>query len=297
MKAAWRYLPMAAVLLLAACRSSKPMVATGLLSLEPRSAEELLGFLKTPDTDTVRYYSAKADVDLVMGEERKSFKAHVRVVRDSAAWVSITPALGIEVARLLVTPDSLKFIDKLHDTYWVGDTAQAKARFGIQPGLDFLQDALIGLPFGLDHEEKYRSDREGAQYVLTSKERKKFVRAAEDLSPGDTLPDDKDMRERKLERTLRKAERKDAVVFRYWISGDSLALDRVQVADLAHDQQADVRYFQRILVENTPVPARIVLSLSAPGKAATATLDLDRIQLHGPLNLPFRIPEKFLPME
>ena len=297
MRTALRTLPIAAVMLLAACRSSQPVADAGHRPLQPRSSEELLELLVPKGADTVRYYSAKTDVDLLMGEERKSFKAHVRVVRDSAAWVSITPALGIEVARLLVTLDSLKFIDKLHDVYWVGDTAQAKARFGIQPGLAFLQDALLGLPFGLDREEKYRSDRDGAQYVLTSKERRKFVRAAEDISPGDTLPDDKDMRERRLERTLRKAERKDAVVFRYWISGDSLALDRVQVADLAHDQQADVRYFQRIKVENTPVPARIVLSLSAPGKSASATLDLDRIQLHGPLNLPFHIPEKFLPME
>ena len=297
MRTALRTLPIAAVMLLAACRSSQPVADAGHRPLQPRSSEELLELLVPKGADTVRYYSAKTDVDLLMGEERKSFKAHVRVVRDSAAWVSITPALGIEVARLLVTRDSLKFIDKLHDVYWVGDTAQAKARFGIQPGLAFLQDALLGLPFGLDREEKYRSDRDGAQYVLTSKERRKFVRAAEDISPGDTLPDDKDMRERRLERTLRKAERKDAVVFRYWISGDSLALDRVQVADLAHDQQADVRYFQRIKVENTPVPVRIVLSLSAPGKSASATLDLDRIQLHGPLNLPFHIPEKFLPME
>lgn len=297
MKTARRFLPLAAMLLLAACHTSRPVAIAGHGPISQRSSDELLGLLKPNGADTVRYYSAKADVDLVMGEEHKSFKAHVRVVRDSAAWVSITPALGIEVARLLVTPDSLKFIDKLHDVYWTGDTAQAKKRFGIQPGLDFLQDALLGLPFGLDREEKYRSDRDGGQYLLTSKERRKFVRAAEDLSPGDTLPDDKDMREKRLERTLRKAERKDAVVFRYWISGDSLTLDRVQVADLARDQQADVRYFQRIQVENTPIPARIVLSLSAPGKAATATLVLDRIQLHGPLNLSFRIPEKFLPME
>lgn len=297
MKGTTRYLPIIAVLALASCRSAKPVAVGEGPPLSPRSSEELLSALTAPGRGTVRYYGAKADVDLTIGRDHKSFKAHLRVVRDSAAWVSVTPALGIEVARLLVTKDSVKLIDKIHDTYWTGDTAQARQRFGIQPGLAFLQDALLGLPFGLDPEEKYRSDREDRQYTLTSKEKRKFVRAAEDISPGDTLPNDKDMRDRKLERTLRKAERKDAIVFKYWIGPDSMAVTRVQVSDLAHDQQADVRYFKRSVVENTSVPARIVLSLSAPSKAASATLDLDHIQLHGPLNLPFRIPEKFSRME
>ena len=38
-------------------------------------------------------------------------------------------------------------------------------------------------------------------------------------------------------------------------------------------------------------------SLSAPGQQVTGTLKLDRIELNGPFQLPFRIPEKFLPME
>ncbi len=38
-------------------------------------------------------------------------------MRDSAVWVSVIPALGIEMARALLTPDSLKLMDKLHDQY------------------------------------------------------------------------------------------------------------------------------------------------------------------------------------
>ena len=41
------------------------------------------------------------------------------------------------------------------------------ARFGMNPDLTMLQRALQGLPIGLDPDEKYRSDREDGQYVLT----------------------------------------------------------------------------------------------------------------------------------
>ncbi len=283
-----------AALLLPACRSTRPVAAKP-RDLHPLPATELAAILASKAVQP-RSMGAKADISFATATEKRSFKAHLRLVCDSALWVSITPALGIEVARVLLTPDSLKIIDKLHDQYWAGDTAQARARFGMQPGLKLLQEALLGLPIGLDAEEKYRSGREDGMYTLASREKRKFIRAAEDIAPGDTLPGDRDMREKRLERTLRKAEKRDLMVYKYWIEPDSMALGRVLVSDLGRDQQADVRYMDRKAVSGYSIPARVALSLSAPGQLVQGTLELDRIQLNEPLSLPFRIPEKFTPM-
>ncbi len=290
-------IPAGLVLLLSACRSGIPLIGRSNSDLHPKSTTELLENLAARTPANAHYFSAKADITLKTGTGNKSFKAHLRVVRDSAAWISITPALGIEVARALLTTDSLFLIDKIHDTYWLGDTTQAQAKFGVKPTLQLFQDALLGLPIGLDPTEKYRNDREDGMYTLTGKERRKFVRAAEDIAPGDTLPNDRDMREKRLERTLRKAERHEAMVYKYWIDPDSMRVSRVLISDLAHDQQADVRYMERKIVDGRSIPTLVILSLSAPDQQATGTLRLDRIQLNGPLNLPFRIPEKFTPMD
>lgn len=297
MRAAYLSLAIGLVLSLSACRGSKPVTTGPARELSPRNPGDLLDAVVAHKPERTAYYSAKADVSFKTDKESKSFKAHMRLVRDSAAWLSITPALGIEVARAMLTTDSLMLMDKIHDTYWVGDTMQAQAKFGVKPTLQIFQDALLGLPIGLDPTEKYRSDREDGMYTLTSKEKRKFVRAAEDLSPGDTLPKDKDMREKKMERTLRQAERKEAIVYKYWIDPDSMRVDRVLISDLAHDQQADVRYQERTTVDGRSLPTLVILSLSGPGQHATGTLRLDRIQLNGPLNLFFRIPEKFTPMD
>ncbi|HEY0978607.1 MAG TPA: DUF4292 domain-containing protein [Flavobacteriales bacterium] len=290
----------ASMLLLGACKSRRN---TTLVQNDPtrdlpaRSAERLIDSLMARRIADVEHYSAKADVDIDLPDGHKSFKALVRCRMDSAVWLSVVPALGIEVARALLTPDSVKVLDKLHDTYWIGDTAQAKLKFGLQPDLDLFQQALLGLPVGLDPNEKYRSDREAGQYTLTSKEKRRFVRAAEDLAPGDTLPNDRDMKERKLERTLRRAGRKDAVVYKYWIDPDRYTISAVLISDLARDQQAYVGYQERTDVNGHSLPARVALTLSDPTRKVTATLVLDRIALDGPLQLNFRIPEKFTPME
>jgi Domain of unknown function (DUF4292) len=284
------------VLLIVACKPIRQaMPFRG--DIPARGPDKLVEQLMAQQLTDVHYYSAKASVDLKDSTGSKSFKAHMRCVVDSAAWISVVPALGIEVARALLTTDSLKVLDKIGDHYWVGDTAQAKKKFGLAPELDLLQQALLGLPIGLDPKEKYKSEREDGQYTLTSKEKRRFRRAAEELAPDDSLDDDRDMNERRLERTLRKAEKKDAVVFKYWLEPDSFRVTRVLIVDLAHDQQADVRYSSRTTVNGHSVPAHLSLSLSDPARHAEVTFELDRISLDGPLQLNFKIPEKFTPME
>jgi len=41
----------------------------------------------------------------------------MRAISDSAIWMSVSPALGIEAARILFTSDSIKIMDKIHGSY------------------------------------------------------------------------------------------------------------------------------------------------------------------------------------
>ena len=170
------------LLVVVACKSTRPAMDA---TRDPpaRSPEKLIERLTAAQGTDLRYYSAKADVSVEGPDGSRSFKAHLRVVRDSAAWISVVPALGIEVARAVLGTDSLKVLDKLNDHYFLGTLDSAKARFGLQPDLALLQDAVYGKAIGLDPQEKYRADREDGQYVLTSREKKRFVRAAEELAP------------------------------------------------------------------------------------------------------------------
>ena len=49
------------------------------------------------------------------------FNGIFRIKKDSIIWVSIRPLLGIELARVVLTPDSVKFTNKLNSTYYSGD--------------------------------------------------------------------------------------------------------------------------------------------------------------------------------
>jgi hypothetical protein len=60
------------------------------------------------------YFSAKAKVVITEGDGTTEFTANIRMRNDSAIWISISPALGLEVARVLITQDSIRLIDRLN---------------------------------------------------------------------------------------------------------------------------------------------------------------------------------------
>ena len=49
--------------------------------------------------------------------KKADFNAFVRLRKDSLLWVSINVALGIEAFRLLITPDSVKVLNKLDKVF------------------------------------------------------------------------------------------------------------------------------------------------------------------------------------
>src|SRR3954471_18519968 len=58
-------------------------------------------------------FSAKASTSLNIDGNSNDVTLNIRIQRDRKIWVSVTAILGIEVARALITPDSILLINKL----------------------------------------------------------------------------------------------------------------------------------------------------------------------------------------
>lgn len=102
------------------------------------------------DYKTIR---AKAKIEYETPEERTSFKGDLRMQKDSAIWMSIKPALGLEVARVLITPDSIKILDRINKQYVIEPYSYLERLY--QAPLDFsvLQSLVSGGLIYTDHKE------------------------------------------------------------------------------------------------------------------------------------------------
>ena len=76
----------------------------------------------------------------------------MRAVHDSAIWMSASPALGIEAARILFTRDSIKIMDKIHGEYAVESYKFLNKFSEAEITFDMLQNILTGNPAFLNKE-------------------------------------------------------------------------------------------------------------------------------------------------
>ncbi len=87
----------------------------------------------------------KANATLTAEGTNQTFRLEVRIKRDSLIWVEVAdPVLGLKLARVLITPDSIFMINRIDREYLKGDIGQLQTQFGVQYGFDELQRALSG---------------------------------------------------------------------------------------------------------------------------------------------------------
>jgi len=94
------------VTLLTACKSRRPLSPAQ--NLPSASMQVLREHGKEVKTLQMRLQTS------ISGSTSVSSKMSVRVVMDSAVWISVQPFMGIEVARLCFYKDQMYAIDKLH---------------------------------------------------------------------------------------------------------------------------------------------------------------------------------------
>jgi hypothetical protein len=95
--------------------------------------------------------SAKVKVDFEGGDGKKNdFNAFVRLKKDSVLWISINAAFGIEAFRVLITPDSVKVVNKIDKIVQLRSVEYLQEVSKIPLTFNDLQNLLVGNPVYLD---------------------------------------------------------------------------------------------------------------------------------------------------
>ncbi len=127
-----------------ACRTQKklpPKEPVAKITLPELKPEEYLA-----QRIDYRTFSGKASVHMEQKGEQQDFSANIRMQKDKTVWASAI-ALGIaEVARALVTPDSLQAIVRITKKSYVMPYEEGLALIQAEVPFPALQNLLIGNP-------------------------------------------------------------------------------------------------------------------------------------------------------
>jgi hypothetical protein len=243
--------------------------------------------------------SFKAKVSAIIGDEKQDFKATIRIQKDSAISIGISPALGVEIVKVVITQDSLKYISRIPGDkhYFVGDFRGLNALIDGDFNYQMVQNMLTGEPVALNKkDDKLKSDVDGENYLLIQKYDRKLKRlTGMDEKEMDIERDTifADTTSRAYNRITKRVDDYELLIKRYWLDGLTLKLTKTIFNDLLANRTVEITHKDYRLKESQLFPFLSRLVIQDPYQKSEIEAEITKTKFNKPYEIKFEVPEKF----
>lgn len=93
-----------------------------------------------------RYLNCKSKIEYTDGLQNFTSNANIRISKDSVIWVSVNPALGLEVVKCLINQDSVFIINRLEKKYYIFSFSELSSLLNFEVNYALIQSVLFGNP-------------------------------------------------------------------------------------------------------------------------------------------------------
>jgi len=246
-----------------------------------------------------QWLGMKLDAEVTTPEGNQTFNTNVRMRKDSLIWVSINPALGIEVLRVLISPDSVKVVSKIPENkfWYAGDYKVLNDMLKMEADFGMLQDLLVGNPLDFDHkDERFRSKVEGNQHVLVTRYKRKVrkIVGTDDrkLTSEDSLVYNQETKQ--YERLARKtSDEDDIIIKRFWLNGLTDRLEKTVFNDILEARTLEISHHGTESIDNQVYPVETNLKVVTTKAKNAFSFRITRMKLDRTYDFPFEIPKDY----
>ncbi|MDD1696908.1 MAG: DUF4292 domain-containing protein [Methanoregula sp.] len=248
------------------CNPQKKVFKT---PIKEEGAEYLFGKLKEHEFK-FSGLTAKFTAEYENKDDKKSLDGQIRILRDSLIWITITPVLGIEVMRIMISQDSVKFINRMNNTYFIGDYIYVNNFLNTNIDFDLLQSFLTGNDLSFYENGEFKASLDNGRYKLSTAERsklKKFVRNSQE--------------------NLR------ILIQNIWIDPVTFKISQADVKEIRRQNiKLEARYTDYETLEDQLFPKRMIFEIAADNNIHV-DIQFSRININSPLTFPFKIPQSY----
>lgn len=220
------------------------------------------------------WLSAKAEVESTIDGKEESFDIKLAIKKDSAMLVSIRYLLGLEVAKVLITRDSVRFVNYVSKNYFRGDFHYINTLLNADLDFELLQAVLFGNSAEYSDDDtklKPVTDRQNCRYLLSTVRKRRLRR----IQSGESL--------------------KDALQI-LTLSPDNFKILNNEFADPATNRRILVSYSAFQEKDSVFAPRRVDIEIAAQKKAGLK-INYVRIEKSSPQKLSLSIPAKYEELE
>lgn len=190
------------------------------------------------------------------GKER-NFTVHLKMEKDQYIWISVTALLGIEAARLYISPDTVNLLDRLNKRYLRKDFSFFSKFSSAPVSLKALQEMFVGNPM-FSVPDTAGADTLGTQYVL-----KHFI---------------------------------ESTIALLYISPENMRLSAQQLIEEQRNQRLDIQYSQYKNSEGQLIPGKINVTVLAK-EQVNLSFEYQNFSFTPIEPIAFSIPASYEPIE
>ncbi|MDP2721223.1 MAG: DUF4292 domain-containing protein [Bacteroidales bacterium] len=215
--------------------------------------------------------SARFSLSFEMDKKMTNLRGQLRIQNDSVIWISFSPALGIEAARVLLSNDSVFFINRLNKTYFTGRYNLIDSLLNTTIDYDLLQSMLVGNDLTQYDINKYKSSVDGGLYKMTIRER------------------------RKIKRYIKSGEIATKVlVQQIWLDPENFKMRRIDLKEQGEESHNNlqVSYSDYVKIGGQLFPSKIHIDINSQ-KTIHIDIDFGKTELNQEVSFPFSIPSKY----
>ncbi|PWG81001.1 DUF4292 domain-containing protein [Pararcticibacter amylolyticus] len=198
--------------------------------------------------------SAKAKAELSIGNNNNDVNMNIRVKKDEVIWISLTAIAGIEVARAMITPDSIKVLNKIQGIYLAKPFSYIYRYANRQINFTALQSLLIGNPLpgtvSPDAEVTLLADNKQLQ--------------------GDA----------------------SGLIYSMTFNIENKLIDN-KLKDKTSNQSVQAEYSDFQNISNMKIPATVKIKSMAQDKPVRLQLKYNSVTANEPLEFPFSVPKRY----
>lgn len=198
--------------------------------------------------------SIKAKADLAIDNMGSDVNLNIRIKNDKAIWMSVTALAGLEVARILITPDSVKILNRIENVYIKKPFDYIYQYANRQINFRTLQDIIVGNPI-----ERFLN---GAPKLVYNDGKAGLSGSSDELT-FDLLFD------------------------------ENFKLTALTLVDSSANQSLQVSFGRFVSLFELRIPHTLVLKSKAANNRITGNLEYSRVDVNLPIELPFNVPQRF----
>ena len=90
------------------------------------------------------YFQTRTKVRYAEGDKQVNGNANIRIKKDSVIWFSVSPSIGLEATRVMITKDTAIVINRMDKEYYIFNFDEISRYFNFKIDYDLIQSIILG---------------------------------------------------------------------------------------------------------------------------------------------------------